>query len=218
MQIAIDGPASSGKSTIAKLLAEKLNILYLDTGAMYRAITLYFIENQIDYEQKNQVVQALAKCQLSYQGKGTNRRLLLNGQEVDHLIRSAEVTELVSPVSALAEVRQYLVTMQQAIAAKTSVVMDGRDIGTVVLKDADYKFFLIADPHVRALRRYRENQIKGLSEQSLAEIEQAIIARDHYDSYRTISPLHKAEDALEIDTSHLTIEEVLEIILEEINK
>ncbi|UPQ85596.1 (d)CMP kinase [Ignavigranum ruoffiae] len=218
MQIAIDGPASSGKSTIAKLLAQKLNLLYLDTGAMYRAITLFFIEHKVDLEQPDQVKQALEECQLSYRGQGHERTLLLNGKEIEKQIRSAEVNAQVSAVSAIPEVRHYLVAMQQKIGQEMSVIMDGRDIGTVVLKDADYKFYLTANAHVRALRRYQENQEKGLSNQSLAEIEQTIIDRDYYDSHRSMSPLKKAEDAIEIDTSQYSIEEVLEIILNQVKR
>lgn len=213
-KIAIDGPASSGKSTIAKLIATKLGYTYIDTGAMYRAITWYFLKHRINIEQQEAVNDALANINVNFDNVEGMQHVLLNGQDITTEIRNVDVTSNVSEVSAIAAVRECLVSQQQAIAESQSVVMDGRDIGTVVLPKADYKFFFVADPHVRALRRYNENIDKGMATQTLEEIEQAIIERDYYDTHREHSPLKKAEDAIEIDTSHLTIDEVIGSVIQ----
>ncbi|MGX7349500.1 (d)CMP kinase [Dolosicoccus paucivorans] len=213
LTIAIDGPASSGKSTIARLLAERLNIIYVDTGAMYRGITYYMltqgkeIDSQADFS-------FLEEIDLSFEYINGLQHILLNGQDLTHEIRGEEVTKYVSPVAAIPQVRDYLVSMQQKMAAKTSLVMDGRDIGTTVLPQATYKFYFEASPEVRALRRYKENQALGYTKESLEEIKKGIIERDHYDMNRPVSPLKPAQDAIIIDTSDLTIEEVLQKIEE----
>lgn len=212
-QIAIDGPASSGKSTIAKLLAQQLNIIYLDTGAMYRAVTLQALRNGIESTDELAMRQLLENMQLSFEWIDGVQHLFIDGEDVSDIIRTKEVTQAVSQVAAEAYVRQHLVALQQEMARSQSVVMDGRDIGTVVLPQATHKFFFTASPAVRAKRRYEENQLRGLTDETLEEIEAAIIARDHYDSTREHSPLVKANDAIEVDTSHLTIEEVVATLM-----
>ena len=218
MQIAIDGPASSGKSTVAKWLAKTLKLVYVDTGAMYRAVTLHFINHKVNLQENDQVKEFLHQCQISFKNMDSGQIILLNGQDITKEIRSNEVNNLVSEVSALEIVRSYLVSQQQEIAQAHSVIMDGRDIGTVVLPQADFKFYLTASPHVRAKRRYLENLEKGLSNLSLEEIEQSIIQRDYIDSNRKHSPLVKAEDAIELDCSDLSIEETISTILKIIKK
>lgn len=216
LTIAIDGPASSGKSTIAKEIARQLGITYIDTGAMYRAITLGLLQNNVDFKNHEAVQAQLQQLHLAFKQVANQQHIFLNGADVSEEIRSVIVTENVSAVSAIAIVRAKLVEMQQKMAQQTSVVMDGRDIGTVVLPDAPYKFFFTASAKVRAKRRYQENMAKGLTTQSLEEIEAAIIARDHYDSTREHSPLKQAADAQLIDTSALTIAEVAKMVIEQI--
>ena len=203
LTIAIDGPASSGKSTVAKLLAGQLGITYIDTGAMYRAVTL---EN------------LLAQLDLSFRRQDGVQHVYLGEEDVSSAIRSVAVTQAVSEVSAQPQVREALVAMQQAMAAKESVVMDGRDIGTVVLPNASIKFFFVADVAVRAARRYKENLERGMTDQTLAEIEADIEARDLYDSTREHSPLKQAEDAILVDTSHETLDSLLTKLTEMIQK
>lgn len=213
ISIAVDGPAASGKSTVAKIIAKRLGIVYIDTGAMYRAITLAVIKRGINLEDSLSVECILEKSDITFEPSQEGQKVFLNNEDVTDAIRSTQVTQYVSVVSAVAAVRDCLVKKQRAMASKSSVIMDGRDIGTVVLSDADLKFFLVASSHVRAKRRYEENMEKGLAQLSLAEIEADIIARDHYDSMREISPLTKAEDAIEIDTSNLSVNEVVESLI-----
>ncbi|MGF3141117.1 (d)CMP kinase [Facklamia sp. P13064] len=208
--IAIDGPAASGKSTVAKLIAKKYQLTYIDTGAMYRAITLACLLNKININDPHRLGEILQAVKISFEMDGDQQKVLINGHDVSQEIRSMEVTQNVSKVSANLSVRQALVKQQQAIASEEAVVMDGRDIGTVVLPDASLKFYLVASSLVRAQRRYEENLTKGMETQSLEEIEAEIIKRDHYDSNRQHSPLQKAEDAIEMDTSDLSIDQVVE--------
>ena len=215
--IAIDGPASSGKSTVAKVLAEKLNITYLDTGAMYRAVTLFFLRKGVDITQADLIRVALDKIQLSFKWVEGQQHIFLNGEDVSDEIRLLEVSNHVSQVSALEEVRKQLVEMQQDFAKQTSVVMDGRDIGTVVLPNADYKFYFVADAMIRAKRRYAENKMRGITGISLNELHEAIVARDKNDSTREHSPLRKADDAIEIDTGSTSVDETVEILLTKMN-
>ncbi|MGX7106866.1 (d)CMP kinase [Hutsoniella sourekii] len=209
IQIAIDGPASSGKSTLAKELAQDLDLIYIDTGAMYRAITLATIQSNTDLSSDRQVEELLESLNLTFRIDQGQQNIFLNGQKLDQELRSPQVNQAVSKVSANPLVREFLVETQQDVAQSQSVIMDGRDIGTVVLPEADFKFFLTASPRVRAQRRYDENKEKGYSNQTLEEIEKEIIKRDHLDSTREISPLTKAKDAIEIDTSDLSIQELL---------
>lgn len=207
--IALDGPSGSGKSTIANILAKKLKISYLNTGSMYRAVTLFFLENNIKKSDKIDI-DLLRKINIDIK----EDRVFLNGKDVSEKIRNKEVTENVSWVSSISLVRKYLVDMQRKISQNKSIILDGRDIGTVVFPNAKYKFFLVASSEVRAKRRYEQNEI----DKSLKEIQKDIEKRDYLDSHREISPLKKAEDAIEIDSSNLTIDETIEEIINKMDK
>ena len=209
MIIAFDGPAGSGKSTIAKIISEKLGITYLDTGAMYRAVTLYFLENNVDFNDENQVKINLEKIELEF----INDKLYLNNKDVSVQIREKNVNDNVSLVSAIRIVREKMVDLQRKMSGKKSVVLDGRDIGTVVFPNADYKFYITASVDVRARRRYEEELEKGISNLSFDEVKKSMENRDYIDSNREVTPLRKADDAIEIDTSDMSIDEVLEKIL-----
>lgn len=208
LQIAIDGPAGSGKSTVAKAIADRLNITYLDTGAMYRAITWFALEQKIDIYCSDALKKAVEQLDLSV----SPSQIIANGTNITEAIRSPEVTRNVSVVSMDGYVREKMVALQRDIAAGQSVIMDGRDIGTVVLPNAVYKFYLVADPVERAKRRMLELEEKGFKT-SLEVLTEEIVRRDLLDSKRDVSPLTKADDAIEIDTTHLTIESVIEKIL-----
>ncbi len=216
-QIAIDGPASSGKSTVAKIVADKLNITYIDTGAMYRAVTYYMLEKEIDINDSNSLATALEAIDIHFDRRGDQQMIYLNNRDVSEDIRTTRVTKSVSAVAAKKEVREKLVAIQQEIASAQSVVMDGRDIGTVVLPRAKYKFYFTADAEVRAKRRYEENKAKGILDQSLEELTEEIIRRDHYDMNREISPLKIAEDAIVIDGTNLTLDEMVNEVLSVVN-
>lgn len=218
-QIAIDGPSSSGKSSVAQEIAKELNIIYIDTGAMYRAVTLAALQANIEPSDSENIKKLLPTIELNFTRSAEDaQEMYLNDKNVSREIRSDEVTANVSEVSAYPFVREELVEIQRNMASTHSVVMDGRDIGTVVLPNAPYKFFLNASAEVRAMRRYKENIQKGLSNQSLEEIEKSIIARDHYDSNREHSPLVKADDAIELETSNLSVQQVVNIIIEQLDK
>lgn len=218
-QIAIDGPSSSGKSTVAQAIAKKLDIIYIDTGAMYRAVTLAVLQDSIEVSDAERVKKILPTLDLTFKRSDEGiQEMYLNRQNVSREIRSDEVTANVSEISAYPFVREKLVEDQRNMASTHSVVMDGRDIGTVVLPDAEYKFFLNASAKVRAKRRFDENVEKGLSKQTLEEIEKSIIARDHYDSNREHSPLKKADDAIELETDLLSVEQVVNTIIDHIEK
>jgi len=208
MQVAIDGPASSGKSTISKFIAKETGFLYLDTGAMYRATTLAFLRDHISVDDEKAIEELLDHLEISFKNTEDGQLVFLNGEDVTREIRNLEVTRNVSEVSAIKAVRVKLVQMQREIAENHSIIMDGRDIGTVVLPDAELKIFLVASVKERALRRYRENQEKGI-ELSLEKLEEEIAHRDFLDSTRKESPLKKADDAIEIDTTSLSIQEVV---------
>lgn len=208
MQVAIDGPASSGKSTISKLITKETGFLYLDTGAMYRATTLAFLRNNISVDDASAIDELLENLVISFKNTEDGQLVFLNGEDVTREIRDLEVTRNVSEVSAIKAVRVKLVKMQQEIAENHSIIMDGRDIGTVVLPNAELKIFLVASVKERALRRFRENQEKGI-ELSLEKLEEEIAHRDFLDSTRKESPLKKADDAIEIDTTSLSIQEVV---------
>lgn len=213
IQIAIDGPASAGKSTIAKILASDLDYVYVDTGAMYRTVTLAVLRAKIDPSDEAAVTALLPTIDIRFAPGEDGQRVFLNDDEVTKDIRSSEVVQHVSVVASYAAVRTAMTEKQRDITTANSVVMDGRDIGTTVLPHAQVKIFLIASVQERAERRYRENQLKGVAaEESLAEIAAAIERRDYLDSHREISPLRKAADAVEVDTTGLTIEEVVETV------
>lgn len=207
--IAVDGPAGSGKSTISKIVASRLNFTYLDTGAMYRMITYYVIKNKIDIENKKSVENMLENIKLDI----VKDNFFVNEKDVSKEIRGVEVTQMVSQVASIKEVRTKLVDLQREISKGKKVVLDGRDIGTVVFPNANLKIFLNASSDERANRRLKEFLEKGI-EQSYEEVLEDIIKRDKMDSEREESPLKKAEDAVEIDTSSLSKEEVSEKIID----
>ncbi|MFT8469569.1 MAG: (d)CMP kinase [Oenococcus sp.] len=211
MQIAIDGPAGSGKSTIAKIIASKFNYIYVDTGAMYRAVTLFAKLNQIAFEDEQRIAELVGTIALTFVPADPVQRVILDGRDVTADIRSEEITNNVSLVSSYAKVREEMTERQRQMSENASVVMDGRDIGTTVLPKAQIKIFLVASVDERARRRFKENQAKGMPT-SLEDLKQEIIARDYKDSHRLISPLRKAADAIEIDTSTLSIDQVVEKI------
>lgn len=216
MIIAIDGPAGSGKSTIAKELAKKLGILYVDSGAMFRAITYSLIQNSIELTNAA-VLEHLHTISISLEIQNGSQETFLNGTNVSVEIRTKEVTSLVSLVSALPSVREWILVQQRIFAENNDLIMDGRDIGTVVFPNATYKFFLTASLEERAKRRTVEMNQKGLEVQ-MEMIQQEIEKRDTLDSSRSLAPLQKASDAMEIDTTSLSIEEVSAIILSIVSK
>lgn len=207
--IAIDGPAGAGKSTIARALAKRLSYIYVDTGAMYRAMALYLLREGISAEDSGRIEEACERVDISIIYEDNVQKVLLNREDVSSLIRSEEVGNMASRSAQNGRVREKLVELQRQLAAKTNVVMDGRDIGTCVLPGADVKIYLTASVHTRAVRRYKEYLEKGM-EADLAQIEEDIEKRDHQDMNREISPLKKAEDAVLLDSSDMTIEEVLD--------
>lgn len=211
--IAIDGPAGAGKSTIAKTVAKKLNFIYVDTGAMYRAMALFFLRNGIKPEEKENIIKECSNISVSIQYQNGEQVVLLNGENVNGFIRTEEVGNMASLTSAIPEVRQKLTELQKELAAQNDVIMDGRDIGTCVLPNADIKIYLTASSTVRAKRRYDELTMKG-QECDLALIEEDIIKRDYQDMTREISPLKQAEDAILVDSSDMTIEQVVDAILQ----
>ena len=213
MNIAIDGPASAGKSTIAKKVAEQLGYIYLDTGAMYRTLTYAALSNEVDLQDEEALHTLLKGIRITFlTAENEMQRVFLNDEDVTDSIRSEEVTQNVSLVSSFAKVREEMVARQKSIARSGGVVMDGRDIGTVVLPDAEVKIFMTATAEERALRRYNENIAKGMTT-SLEELAEDMKRRDHLDSTRSVSPLKKAEDAIVLDSTHLEIDEVVKQIL-----
>lgn len=206
--IAIDGFSGTGKSSTAKAVARALDYIYIDSGAMYRAATLFFLERNVDVLQAAEVSNALEELNIGFEGN----KVILNGQDVSLDIRTMRVNEQVSRVSAIAAVRKSLVDQQQRIGQNRGIVMDGRDIGTVVFPDAELKVFMSANTRVRAERRQLEMQEKGIHEE-LNVIEKNLIERDQQDSSRAESPLRKAEDAIELDSSYLTFDEQVEKIV-----
>ena len=218
IQIAIDGPASSGKSTVAKIIAKDFNYTYLDTGAMYRAATYLALRNHLTENDAAEIVELLETYSVSFGRADNGEQLVFVGDvDVTHPIRENEVTNNVSWVSAIPEVREKLVYLQQLIAAQGGIVMDGRDIGTVVLPDAELKIFLVASVEERAERRYKENLAKGISA-DLETLKKEIAERDYKDSHRAVSPLKPAADAIHFDTTGVGIAEVVAFIEEKAEK
>ncbi|EJP6471420.1 (d)CMP kinase [Clostridium sp. FAM 1755] len=213
MSIAIDGPAGAGKSTIAKIIGNKLNLMYINTGSMYRAVTLMALEDNIEPSDIEGLKALINSMDISFNGNN----IIVNGKDLEEAIRMPIINNNVSKYAAVEEVRELLVSMQQDISKKYNVIMDGRDIGTVVLKDAPYKFFITASAEVRAKRRLKELNGKGINinfEDVLKEIKE----RDYIDSNRKINPLKQSKDAILIDTSNFTIEEVVNKICNLIQK
>ena len=215
MIIAIDGPAGSGKSTTSKLVARKLGISHLDTGSMYRAVTVYFIENKYSFDNID-IDSVMESIDIEISDSIMDEAVFLNGNNVTGKLRSREVSRLVSDISSIPKVRLKMVEIQRGISQNKSMVIDGRDIGTVVFPDAEFKFFITATIESRAKRRFDELKLDN-SSIDLDEIEKELKKRDHFDSTRINSPLKKAKDAITIDTTHLSIDGQVNMILEIIN-
>ena len=216
INIAIDGHSSCGKSTIAKGLAKSLNYIYIDSGSMYRAVTYFALqEDMIEFEQVKEadLLQSLSKIQIGFKEVDGEQHTLLTGEDVEYEIRGIEVSKHVSQVARIPQVRKHLVIQQKELGKNKGVVMDGRDIGTVVFPSAEVKFYVTADADVRAQRRFDEMSEKGYSDISLEMIKQNIEERDFMDTHRKVSPLMQASDAVLIDTSNLTQSEQLKMAL-----
>ncbi len=211
MKIAIDGPAGAGKSTIAKLIARKLNLLYIDTGAMYRAITYAVLNFNISPDDREKVIELLKELKIEYKKSEDGIDIYINNVKVNDKLRNKIIDKNVSIISAIPEVRELLVAHQREISKNYDVILDGRDIGTVVFPDADYKFYLDASVDVRAERRLKD--AKNKENLSIEEIKADIIKRDRIDSTRKVSPLKRASDAIYIDTSNMSIEEVVNKVI-----
>ncbi len=210
--IAIDGFSSCGKSTVAKALAKQLNFVFVDSGAMYRAVTLYFMRHQIDIQNPEAVDQAIENIHIDLVPLPEKTQVLLNGEDISDAIRTMEISEYVSEVSAIKAVRHAMVKQQQALGAKRNIVMDGRDIGTTVFPNAHLKIFMTASPQVRAERRYAELTAKG-ELLTMEDVKENLAHRDHIDSTREESPLRQAEDAIVLDNSEMNQEEQLEFVV-----
>jgi CMP/dCMP kinase len=215
--IAIDGYSSCGKSTLAKQLAKELHYVFVDSGAMYRAVTLYFIEHNIDLENSDQITTALADIHITFQNIQGQNTTFLNGRNVESEIRTLEVSELVSEVAAISIVRRKLVALQRDMMGKCGIIMDGRDIGTVVFPEADLKFFVTADPIIRAQRRYHELISKN-QKADLQDVISNLRHRDHIDTTRDDSPLVQASDAIVLDNTDFSIDEQFKFAMEIIRK
>lgn len=213
--IAIDGPAGAGKSTIAKMIAKKLGFIYVDTGAMYRAMGLHFLNQNIQDE--DTIKEQCCNVNITIQYENGEQQVILNGTNVNQHIRTEEVGKMASYVAKIKEVRSKLVELQQELAKTSDVIMDGRDIGTYVLPDANVKIYLTASSRVRAKRRYKELEEKGVM-CNLEEIEKDIIARDNQDMNRENSPLRQAEDAILLDSSDMTQDQVVEAVIDLYNQ
>lgn len=212
MKIALDGPAGAGKSTVAKAISKKLNIMYLDTGAMYRAVALHMLDNGIEVSELDKVEEALKNIDLVVKYEDGVQKMYLKGEDVSLRIRENAVSKAASDFSALQPVRVFLVKMQQETAKKNDCILDGRDIGTCVLPDADFKFYLTADSSERARRRAKELEEKG-QVVDVKKIQEEIEQRDYNDSHREFSPLRQAEDAFLVDSTFMGIEEVQNYII-----
>lgn len=209
IQIAIDGPASSGKSTVAKIIARNLDLIYLDTGAMYRVAA--FVALQKETDDAKEIIEFIEKNPISFMNGQKGQEVLMGSENVTEVIRTNEVTNTVSKISAMTEIREFMVAEQQRIAKNGGIIMDGRDIGTVVLPKADLKIFLVASVDERAERRYKENLSKGIPT-DLERLKIEISERDRKDSTRAISPLKQAEDAILLDSTGKTINEIVQLI------
>ena len=207
-KIAIDGPSGAGKSTIAKRVAQELAIDYIDTGAMYRAVGLKMLRLGIPMEENEVLLEMLGNTDVDF----SEGKVYLDGEDVSGLIRTQEVSKAASDCSAFASVRRKLVELQQAMGRRKSVIMDGRDIGTVVLRDAEYKFYLTATAEERAMRRYKELREKG-SEDTYEKVLEDVNKRDYNDTHREVDPLRQAEDAVLIDSTHMSVDEVVDFII-----
>ncbi|AJG99549.1 MULTISPECIES: (d)CMP kinase [Clostridium] len=213
ISVAIDGPAGAGKSTIAKLVSKRFDLMYINTGAMYRAVALKAQEQNLEPENVQEICNIIKTMEMHFE----NDDLILNGENIQDKITTPNISSIVSGYASISEVRAILVKLQREMSSKFSVIMDGRDIGTVVLKDANFKFFLTASPEQRATRRFKELQERNI-ECSYDQILKDIIDRDYKDTHRATDPLKKAEDAIEIDSTNLDINGVVNVIAEYIGK
>ncbi|MBG6234688.1 cytidylate kinase [Pedobacter sp. CAN_A7] len=214
--IAIDGYSSCGKSTLAKALAKKLGFIYIDSGAMYRAVTLFFIRNQVNINEPEAVKDALQHIELNFHSRDYESHITLNGEEVSEEIRKMPVSENVSEVAADKLVRHEMVRQQQRMGKSKNIVMDGRDIGTTVFADAQVKLFMTADPKIRAERRFNEMQSKGDTETTLEEVFENLAHRDYADTTRKESPLVRADDAIILDNTAITPQEQLDFAMQKV--
>lgn len=212
LAIAIDGVVASGKGTLAKLVAERLGYIHIDSGSLYRAITVYMLDKSISVTDTKTIIDSLADIKIEFEKSEdlVSKKILLNGQDVSSRIREMVVSEHVSYVAAIPEVRHFVTGIQRSFASSGGIVIDGRDIGTVVLPDAELKIFLVADPEVRAKRRFKELQQKGETQVTYEEVLGNLRERDHLDSTREVSPLKQAEDGILLDSTNLTIPEVVD--------
>lgn len=217
LNIAIDGPSGAGKSTIGKMLAKRLNIVYLDTGAMYRAVALYVHSKGIDVNDAQKVIPLLDEIKLEFVGDGEDKHICLNGKDVSAEIREHHVSKLASDVSKIPQVRMFLVEQQRAIAKQCDTVLDGRDITSYVLPDSKYKFFLTASPEERARRRYEELMQKG-ADVSYEQVLKDVNDRDYNDTHRDFAPLTRTEDSVYIDSTDMSTEQVIEVILKHVGR
>lgn len=215
--IAIDGFSSCGKSTVAKALAKKLKFVFIDSGAMYRAVTLYFLREGIDMKDDKAIAEALENIHIDFTPNDDKTEIHLNDEDISDEIRQMYISDMVSEVSTIKAVRQAMVKQQQKLGRRRNIVMDGRDIGTTVFPDADMKIFMTADPQVRANRRYLELTNKG-EQVTIDEIVKNLAHRDHIDSTREESPLRKAEDAIVLDNSYMSQEDQLTFVIDEYTK
>lgn len=211
IRVAIDGPSGAGKSTIAKAIGKQLNLDYIDTGAMYRAVAYKIIENKIILSEKQKLEKLLASTEIDF----SEGNIILDGEIINDKIRTPEISKMASDCSALAIVREKLVSLQKKMGETKNIIMDGRDIGTNVLPDAEYKFFMTASPEERARRRYIELKLKN-ENISMNQVLSDIKERDYNDSTRELNPLKKADDAIELDTTGMSIEEVINVMIKEI--
>lgn len=205
--VAIDGPAGSGKGTVAKIVADKCNLLYIDTGAMYRAIAYKTLQNNIDFSEEDKIVELAKNSKIEF----IDGKIYLDSIDVSKEIRTMEVTKIVSPISSIVKLREILVDLQRKIAGSNDVIMEGRDITTVVFPDANYKFYLDADVEERARRRFVENKTKGI-DATFEEILENIKKRDYNDMHKEVGSLTRTKDSIYIDSTNLTIDEVVEKI------
>lgn len=212
IQVAIDGPASAGKSTVAKLVAKKFNYVYCDTGAMYRVVTLAALNQGISMDDTARISKLAQEIKISFAPGEPEQKVFLDGDEVTNDIRQGRIDQNVSAVAAIPAVRKEMTNLQRQIANEGGIVMDGRDIGSTVLPNAPVKIFMVATAHERARRRYVENKAKGIETASLEELQKEIELRDKKDSSRKVSPLTQAPDAIRLDTTELTIDQVVDKI------
>ena len=208
MVVAIDGPAGSGKGTVSKILAKECNLLYIDTGVTYRCVALKVIENNIDLNDKFAIIDIASKIDVTFSKEGFT---YMDGKDVSDRIRDKDVTSIVSPISSIPEVRTYMVELQRKMASNNDIVMEGRDIGTVVFPNADYKFYLDASVGVRAKRRFEQNKEKGIN-MSLEEIKDSIEKRDYNDMHKEVGALIRTDEQIYIDSSNMTIDDVIDSI------